>query len=64
MPLTTILLIGLGVLALLLVVGIVVTSSNESKMVEERLGRFLNEEQAQKKETSRAGETIARIILA
>ncbi len=57
MPLTTILLIGLGVLALLLVVGIVVTSSNESKMVEERLGRFLNEEQAQKKETSREPST-------
>jgi tight adherence protein B len=51
MSLITILLFGLGIMALLLVIGIVVTSSSESKMVEERLGRFLNEEQAQKKET-------------
>ena len=57
MPLTTILLFGLGIIALLLVIGIVVTSTSESKMVEERLGRFLNEEQAQKKETSRDPST-------
>jgi len=53
MSLITILLIGLGIIAVLLVVGIVVTSSNESRMVEERLGRFLEGEQSQKKETSK-----------
>jgi len=53
MTLTTILLIGLGVIGILLVVGIFVTSSSESRMVEERLGRFLNEDQVQKKETTR-----------
>jgi tight adherence protein B len=57
MSLTTILLVGLGVIAILLVVGIIVTSSNESKMVEERLGRFLSEDQVQKKETSREPST-------
>ena len=57
MPLTTILLIGLGVIAVLLVVGIVVTSSSESKMVEERLGRFLNENQAPKKDTKNEPST-------
>ena len=57
MPLTTILLIGLGVIAVLLVVGIVVTSSSESKMVEERLGRFLNENQTPKKDTKNEPST-------
>jgi tight adherence protein B len=57
MSLTTILLFGLGIIALLLVVGIVVTSTSESKMVEERLGRFLNEEQTKKKETTRDPST-------
>jgi len=57
MSLTTILLFGLAIIGVLLVVGIVVTSSNESKMVEERLGRFLNEEQAQKKDTSKEPST-------
>ena len=57
MSLITILLIGLGFIAVLLVVGIVVTSSNESKMVEERLGRFLDEGQTKKKDTSREPTT-------
>jgi tight adherence protein B len=57
MSLITILLIGLGVIAVLLVVGIIVTSSNESKMVEERLGRFLEGEQTHKKETNREPST-------
>jgi tight adherence protein B len=57
MTLTTMLLIGLGVIAILLVVGIFVTSSSESKMVEERLGRFLNEDQVKKKETTRDPST-------
>jgi tight adherence protein B len=57
MSLITILLFGLAIVAVLLVIGIIVTSSSESKMVEERLGRFLNEEQAQKKESTREPST-------
>jgi tight adherence protein B len=57
MPLTTLLLFGLAIIAVLLVIGIVVTSSNESKMVEERLGRFLNEEKSQKNESSKEPST-------
>jgi tight adherence protein B len=57
MSLITLLLIGLGFIAVLLVVGIIVTSSNESKMVEERLGRFLDEDQAQKGDTNREPST-------
>jgi tight adherence protein B len=48
MSLFTILLIGLGVVAVLLVVGILVSASNEKSMIEERLGLYLDEEEEKK----------------
>jgi tight adherence protein B len=45
MELTTILLIGGGLAFFLLVIGIVVTVTSERSLVEERLGRYLDEEQ-------------------
>jgi tight adherence protein B len=48
MSLFTILLIGLGVVAVLLVVGIFVSASNEKSMIEERLGLYLDEEEEKK----------------
>jgi len=44
----TFIFIGAGLLILLLIIGIVVSINNERSLVEERLGRFLDEEQDQK----------------
>jgi tight adherence protein B len=51
MSLITILLIGLGIIAILLVVGILVSASNEKSMIEERLGLYLDEDEDKKQKS-------------
>ena len=48
MPLGTIIVIGSVVVAILLIVGIIITSTSERSLVEERLGRYLEDEEAEK----------------
>jgi tight adherence protein B len=49
MPLGTIIVIGSVVVAILLIVGIIITSTSERSLVEERLGRYLEDEEEEKK---------------
>ncbi|KAF0108613.1 MAG: tight adherence protein B [Anaerolineaceae bacterium] len=46
MDLTTILLVGGGIVLVLLIIGVVITSKSDRTMVEERLGKYLEEEKA------------------
>jgi tight adherence protein B len=46
MDLTTILLIGGGIVLVLLIIGVVITSKSDRTMVEDRLGKYLEEEKA------------------
>jgi tight adherence protein B len=46
MDLTTILLVGGGIVVVLLIIGVVITSRSDRTMVEERLGKYLEEEKA------------------
>jgi tight adherence protein B len=48
-PLLIILIVGAGFTLLLVIVGIVITSRSERTLVEERLGRYLDEEQIEEK---------------
>ena len=43
---TMILLIGGGIILILLIVGVIVSITSERSLVEERLGRFLEDEKA------------------
>lgn len=47
-PVTWILLLGGGLVIILLVIGIVVSATSEQRLVEERLGRFLEQEKKEK----------------
>jgi len=49
MDLTTLLIIGGGIVVVLLIVGLVITSRSERGLVEERLGKYLEEEKAEEK---------------
>lgn len=46
MDLTTILLVGGGIVLVLLIIGVIITSRSDRTMVEERLGKYLEEEKA------------------
>lgn len=56
----SIILIGGGLLVLLLIIGIIVSINNERSLVEERLGRFLDEERDQQEA---AGEAARQSIV-
>lgn len=58
MPLGTIIVIGSVVVAILLIVGIIITSTSERSLVEERLGRYLEDEEAEK---AKSGERSAAL---
>lgn len=49
MDLTTILIIGGGIVILLVIVGLIITSRSERGLVEERLGKYLEEEKEEEK---------------
>lgn len=49
MPIVSILILGGAIIAVLVIGGIIVTSSSERSLVEERLGRYLEDEEAEKK---------------
>ncbi len=53
-PMLLILILGGGAVVVLLVVGIVVTARSERSLVEERLGRYLEEEQVKEKKAEKA----------
>lgn len=53
-PMVLILILGGGVVLVLLVIGIVVTARSERSLVEERLGRYLEEEQIKEKKIEKA----------
>ena len=61
MPLGTIIVIGSIAVAILLIVGIIITSSSERSLVEERLGRYLEDEEAEKAERAKSGERSGAI---
>ncbi len=49
MDLTTLLIIGGGIVILVVIVGLIITSRSERGLVEERLGKYLEEEQREEK---------------
>jgi tight adherence protein B len=53
-PMLLILILGGGVVLVLLVIGIVVTARSERSLVDERLGRYLEEEQIKEKKIEKA----------
>ncbi|NTV83434.1 MAG: secretion system protein [Bacteroidales bacterium] len=53
-PMLLILIFGAGAVVVLLVIGIVVTARSERSLVEERLGRYLEEEQVREKKAGRS----------
>jgi tight adherence protein B len=53
-PMLLILIFGAGAVVVLLVIGIVVTARSERSLVDERLGRYLEEEQVKGKKAERA----------
>jgi tight adherence protein B len=62
-PMLLILIFGAGAVVVLLVIGIVVTARSERTLVEERLGRYLEEEQIKEKKaekTSPVGDWLNR----
>ncbi len=54
MDLTTILLIGGGIILIFLIIGMVITSLNQSSLVEERLGKYLEDEKIQEGKTGKS----------
>lgn len=56
-PFVLLLIFGVGAIVVLFVVGIVVTSRSERTLVEERLGRYLDEEQLEEKKAEKQKAT-------
>jgi tight adherence protein B len=59
---TMILLIGAGVVLVLLIVGVIVSISSERSLVEERLGRFLEEEGGSAAEEASGGSMVTEWV--
>jgi tight adherence protein B len=58
MPIMSILILGGAIVAVLVIGGIIVTSGSERALVEERLGRYLEDEEAEKKKRSDGGSAL------
>ena len=56
MSMTLILMIGGGLAAFLLVVGVIISMTSEQALVEERLGRYLEEETPEERKVKRQAQ--------